>query len=176
MPEERNDADEEDLTSRSDIKRARKTREDALARLAKSLSELSEAKLSKLELPEDVLDSVLSAKAMRSHGARNRQLRVVRGQLRDNNWPSIVARLNQLQKHGQVAPLGPRAASDALAREWIVKLLGQGNEALNALLEIHPELDRKHIRTLVRNIENSSAERRARSEDKLARTLEPMFR
>ncbi len=176
MPEERNDADEEDLTSRSDIKRARKTREDALAHLAKSLSELSEAKLAKLELPEDVFDSVLAAKAMRSHGARNRQLRIVRGQLRGNNWPSIVARLDQLQKHGRVDPAGPRAASDALAREWIVKLLGQGNEALDALLEIHPELDRKHIRTLLRNVQNSSAERRARAEDKLARTLEQMFR
>ncbi len=176
MPDDPSDADDEDLTSRSDIKRARKTREDALARLAKSLSELSEAKLEKLELPEEVLDAILSAKAMRSHGARNRQLRIVRGQLRSNNWPAIVARLDQLQKHGRVNPLGPRAASDAQAREWIVKLLGQGNEALNALLEVHPELDRKHIRTLVRNIQNSSAERRARAEDKLARTLEPMFR
>ena len=178
MTEQRDElgAEEEDLTSRSDIKRARKTREDALSKLAKSLSDLPAAKLNKLELPDEVLEAILLTQAIKAHGARNRQLRVVRSQLRGNNWSSIIVRLEQLQKHGRITKAGSDTDSDARARQWVVRLLGEGSEALNELLEAHPELDRKHIRTLTRNVENSSAERRARAEEKLARALEAAFR
>lgn len=169
-------AEEEDLTSRSDIKRARKTREDALSRLAKSLCALTPAKLEKLGLPDPVLEAVALAQAIKAHAPKNRQLRVVRSQLRAENWPSIVVRLEQLQKHGRVTSSGGDKDSDAQARSWLVRLLGEGNVALDELLEAHPALDRKHIRTLVRNVQNSSAERRIRAEEKLAHTLEQALR
>ncbi len=173
---EEQNAEEEDLTSRSDIKRARKTREDALSRLAKRLCALTPPKLEKLELPEPVLEAIFLAQSIKAHAPKNRQLRVVRSQLRAENWPGIVVRLEQLQKHGRVTSSSSDGGSDAQARSWMVRLLGEGNVALNELLEAHPALDRKHIRTLVRNVQHSSAERRARAEEKLAHTLEQALR
>ncbi|MEZ4221709.1 MAG: ribosome biogenesis factor YjgA [Polyangiaceae bacterium] len=170
------DADlETDLTSRSDLKRARRTREDALARLSNRLCSLSEAKLHKLGLPDDVLDAVLTAQHMKSNAARGRQLRVVRSQLRGNNWPEVVARLETLEKHGSVSA-SAASNSEAEAKQWVVKLVGGGTPALDELLSLHPQLDRKHLRTLIRNAAVSSGDRRARAEEKLARTLEPMLR
>jgi ribosome-associated protein len=174
--DEQSASEEEDLTSRSDIKRARKTREDALSRLAKSLCALTPTQLERLELPDPVLEAIFLAQSIKAHSPKNRQLRVVRSQLRGENWPSIVVRLEQLQKHGRVSSSSSGDQSDAEARSWLVRLLGEGSVALDELLEAHPELDRKHIRTLVRNVQNSSAQRRTRAEEKLARTLEHALR
>ena len=91
---------DEDLTSRSDIKRARKVKEEALARLAKELVGLGERTLAKLELPEDVLDPVVDAQRIQSPIALERQLRVVRRALRDASWPEIRTRLDDLLEHG----------------------------------------------------------------------------
>ena len=82
---------DEDLTSRSDIKRARKVKEEALARLAKELVGLGERTLAKLELPEDVLDPVVDAQRIQSPIALERQLRVVRRALRDASWRRLLS-------------------------------------------------------------------------------------
>lgn len=169
--------DSEDLTSRSDVRRARKTREDALARLARELVGLGDRLLHRLGLPETVLEAVLEARLIASPRARERQLRVVRNMLRDAEWPTIRARLDELSVHGVVRTAAPaeQSAPEALERVWVVRLLGEGANALDALLAEHPTADRKHLRQLVRNIERSAPERRKRAEAKLASTIRFML-
>lgn len=169
---------EEQLESRSDRRRANATLEESLARLAKQLVELSERKLEKLQLPELVLDAVLDTRAITSAPAKNRQLRVVRSTLRDNDWAAIKHRVDSLLKHGTVDTAAPPASADAPAHgehRWLVRLVGEGTPALDALLAEYPKADRNHLRTLIRNAQKASAERRERAEEKLAHALRSLL-
>src|SRR5437868_2341862 len=81
---------DEDLRSRSDARRERKESEEALMLLAKALVDLPERTLSKLALPEDVLDVVVKARLVPGGGPKNRALRLVRIVLRDGDHQSIA--------------------------------------------------------------------------------------
>ena len=158
---------DEDLTSRSDIKRARKVKEEALARLAKELVGLGERTMAKLKLPEDVLDPVVDAQRIQSPIALERQLRVVRRALRDASWPEIRTRLDHLLEHGTL-PKERAASGGTHEREWVVRLMGEGQRALEELIADHPTADRKHLRQLIRNVQTSNVQRKKRAEEKLA--------
>jgi ribosome-associated protein len=171
------DQDEDDTTSRSDLKRARRAREDALSRLATDLGELTDKQLERLELPESVLDALDEVRRIKSLRARGRQLRVVRSALRDANWPEIRARLDQLRVHGSVQPISatPERSRDAEARAWVVRLLGEGDKAVDAIVASYPSIDRRHLARLVANAASGSGERRKRAELKLIQALRSLI-
>jgi ribosomal 50S subunit-associated protein YjgA (DUF615 family) len=74
---------EEDLSSRTDRRKARIASEEALLRLGELLVGLSEQAAARLDLPEDMLEPVAEARRARSAPARNRALRLVRSALRN---------------------------------------------------------------------------------------------
>ncbi len=159
----------EDVASRGDAKRALRAVEDTILRLAQKLSELSPARLNRLELPEDVLDSVLDAQSIPEGPPRKRQLRVVRSALRATDWSMIQARHDALLKHGTIpASLQQQQPSaGSRAPEWVARLLGEGPAAIEELLLESPSLDRSHLRTLVRQVLKASADRRKKAEERL---------
>ncbi|HVJ16692.1 MAG TPA: ribosome biogenesis factor YjgA [Polyangiaceae bacterium] len=161
--------DDRERRSRTDVRRAEAAREEALARLARDLVALNERRLEQLELPDPVLDSVLDGKKMKSPAALNRQVRTIRIALRDVEWWLIRARLDQLLATG--------VADDRSGREmeWVVRLVGGGNDALDELLREHPGADRGHLRTLIRNVIKANAGRRQKAEQQLARTLRALL-
>jgi ribosomal 50S subunit-associated protein YjgA (DUF615 family) len=120
------DLDDDDATSRGDLKRARRVREDALSRLATDLVRLSAKNLERLALPESVLEAVYETQRISSLRARGRQLRVVRGALRDEPWPEIRAKLDQLLEHGTVG--AGSVARDARSGQWMIRLIGEGQK------------------------------------------------
>jgi ribosome-associated protein len=146
-------------------------REEALSRLASELCELGEMRLERLGLPESVSDAIDETRRIKSPPARARQLRVVRTALRDASWPEIRARLDQLLAHGTLG----ESQSDAQSQAWLVRLLGEGSKAIDALVGEHPGADRRHLAALVRNARGGSPERRRRAELKLARTLRALL-
>lgn len=163
------DDEQGDRRSRSDARRAEAAREEALVRLARDLVAQAPRRLQQLELPEAVLDSVLDAQKIKSHAALNRQIRTVRGELRGVEWWTIRARLDQLLVTGMLPEAAGREA------EWVVRLVGEGNEALDELLRAYPGADRGHLRTLVRNVLKANAGRRKKAEQALARTLRALL-
>jgi len=168
-PDEVEAPEDDDLRSRTEERRARKTREEALARLARELVELRERHLEQLGLVEDTLDAIREARAIRSHIARNRQLRVVRSALRDADWPAIRVSLDSLLEHGALS------ADAGAEREWVVRLVGGGKRELEAFLAEHPHADRRHLRQLIRNAQASAPVRRKRAEDRLATALRSLM-
>jgi ribosome-associated protein len=166
------------LVSRSDLRRANRELEDTLARLSSELVELRPRLLEKLELPEEVLDTVLDTQAIASHAARNRQLRLVRAALRDADWSLIRARLDTLLKHGSI-PASLDEGSDsgrARAAEWVARLVGEGTPALDELLASSPSADRVHLRNLIRQVSKQEGDRRKRAEEKLAAAVAGLLR
>lgn len=168
----------ESLLSRSDARRANRELEDTLARLAKELVELRPRLLEKLELPEPVLDTVLDTQAISSHAARNRQLRLVRGALRDSDWSLIRARLDALLKSGSIPAslAGESESGRARAAEWVTRLVGEGSSALDELLALAPSADRVHLRNLIRRVSQQEGDRRKRAEEKLAAAVANLLR
>lgn len=170
--------DERDLSSRSDARRENRELEEKLSRLAKQLVELRPALLEKLGLPEPVLDVVNDAQAMRDARARNRQLRLVRTALRESDWSLIAARVEALLKHGVVpaALAGENPELTARAPEWAARLVGGGDEAIEALIAEYPGADRTHLRNLVREVRKANADRRERAEARLTQAVRLLMR
>jgi ribosome-associated protein len=164
----------EDRTSRSELRRASKVREEAIARLGRDLAQLSDKNLERLDVPDTVIEAIQVSRVIKSMRALERQLRVVRNRLRDEDWPSLRARLDRFLLHG--APALDRApANEGPEREWVVRLVGEGKPALDELLSEHPQADRRHLRQLIKNAEHGSEERRKRAEAKLAQALRSLL-
>jgi len=163
------DADDRDLRSRTDAKEERVATEEALTALAKDLVDTKGAWLEKLGLDERLHDAIKDAQKIKSPIAKNRQMRVVRRELREAaDWQLIRKGLTALATHGTVGT--PRAASKP-AREWVQRLLSEGATGLEALLSAFPDADRTHFRQLLRSVEKAPAPRRAQAEQKLEAAL-----
>lgn len=167
---------EEDLTSRSDVRRARKVREDATLQLAKDLVELPVAALARLEVTESVAEALAIARGITSPRARERQLRLVRNLLRDGPWTELRVRLDHLLVHGTV-PSAATVSERGVVEVWVIRLLGEGTPALDELIASHPNADRQHLRQLVRAAHGATGggDRRKRAEEKLARAVRSLL-
>lgn len=164
--------------SRSDARRAERVKEDALARLAGSLCELSAKKLGQLQLPEEVADAVTEGRAIASSSAKNRQMRRIRILLRDLDWMKLRTQLDTLLETGVVPGLGSAPAdpvSDS-SLAWTLRLVGEGTAGIDAFLTEFPRADRTHLRHLVRAVQKADGDRRLRAERTLTAALRGFLR
>jgi len=76
------DADDRDLTSRSDLRRESNARELLLRKLAEDLVRLNPRQIERLALDAELLEAVQHAQSLSDVKARSRQIGVVRQQLR----------------------------------------------------------------------------------------------
>lgn len=178
------EADTGDLTSRGDARRAQAEVEKAMMRLSSQLAELNDRRLAALELPDSLLDAIHSARIIESPRARERQLRIVRRELRDIDWLALRDRVESLLRHGVL----PRARPASIAGEstsppvaadgaWLLRLLGGGAEALESFLAECPNADRTHLRQLIQAVRKAgSDERRSKAEQRLATTIRSLIR
>jgi ribosome-associated protein len=164
--------------SRSDARRAERVKEDALARLASDLCELSAKKLGQLGLPEELVDAVTDGRAIPASGAKNRQLRQVRVLLREHDWVKLRGQLDTLLATGVVPGLGTAPADPLSDRtlSWALRLVGEGHAGVEAFLAEFPRADRTHLRQLVRAVQKADGDRRLRAEKTLNDALRGFLR
>ena len=127
-------------------------RRDALEVLAlgETLVALSEAQLARLPIPDDLLPHIEDTKRITSHGARKRQLAFLAKHMRREDDDTLHAIRDALAKDGDAA----RRETASLHRVEALRdeLLGDdGDAALTALIDAHPQADRQKLRQLVRN-------------------------
>lgn len=164
--------------SRSDARRAERVKEDALARLASDLCEVSAKKLAQLELPEETVDAITDCARIPVSGARNRQLRRVRVLLREQDWVRLRTQLDTLLETGVVPGTGNTPAdpvSDA-SLTWTLRLVGEGQAGIDAFVAEFPRADRTHLRQLVRAVQKAEGERRLKAERQLTTALRGFLR
>lgn len=172
------EADQIIAESRGDVRRAERVKEDALARLASDLCTLSAKKLDQLGLLEEVVDAVSDCRAITSAPAKNRQLRQIRGLLRDQDWVQLRTKLDTLLETGVVPGLGAAPAdpvSDA-SLSWTLRLVGEGQGGIDAFVAEFPRADRTHLRQLVRAVHKAEGERRLKAEKQLTAALRGFLR
>jgi ribosome-associated protein len=124
-------------------------RRDALAVLAfaSQLSELPPSKLARAELPEDVLREIDNLRRITSHIARKRQLGFLAKVMRrhdDEAFETAKALLGENRDQ-------QRKETAAMHRlEALREKLLQNDDALQELIDEHPNIDRQHLRSLIR--------------------------
>jgi ribosomal 50S subunit-associated protein YjgA (DUF615 family) len=160
----------EDLTSRTDVKRANRAVEETLARLSLALFELAPRRLAALELPESVYETVMDARVMKNARARVRQLGLVRVALRGADWAAIQEKVRYVAEGREPPPPaengeGPVAGAGAT---WVARLLGEGFAGVDAFLVDYPRTDRARLLDLLRRVYRGTGEQRAKAERKLA--------
>lgn len=164
--------------SRSDGRRAERVKEEALARLASDLCRLSAKKLAELSLPEELSDAISDARLIGSAPARNRQLRLIRTLLREQEWVALRTRLDVLLETGALPGRGA-AASDPVSERslsWTLRLVGEGQAGIEAFVAEFPRADRTHLRQLVRAVHKAEGERRSKAERQLTQALRGFLR
>lgn len=125
-------------------------RREALAVLvlAQQLVDLPPSRLAKLPLPDDVRREIDVTRRITSHGAKKRQLAFLAKVMRrygDDDFAAVRAELGEnREKQRQETAAMHRLES---MRD---RLIAEDESALSELIAEHPQVDRQHLRSLVR--------------------------
>ncbi len=129
--------------------RTQKRREAlAVLVLAQQLVDLQPSRLAKLQLPDDVRHEIDVTRRTPSHGARKRQLAFLAKVMRrydDEDFASVRAELGENREK-------QRQETAAMHRLEAMRdrLIAEDEAALSELIAEHPQVDRQHLRSLVR--------------------------
>lgn len=136
------DEDEEIIwVSKSEIKRDA----EHLKKLGENLMALNPANLAKMPLDDNLREAIELAQRLRLE-ARRRQIQYIGKLLRNLDPAPIQEALDKVEnRHNQQLALLQKLE---LTRD---QLLEQGDAALNSLLAEYPQLDRQHLRNLIRS-------------------------
>jgi ribosome-associated protein len=125
-------------------------RRDALAVLvlAQQLVDLQPSRLAKLTLPDDVRHEIDVTRRMTAHGAKKRQLAFLAKVMRrydEADFASVRAELGENREK-------QRQENAAMHRLEAMRdrLIAEDETALPELIYEHPQVDRQHLRSLVR--------------------------
>ena len=140
--------------------------------LGEEMSELSAAQLKMLELPESIHKAVTQVAGMPLKGARKRLLKYIAAQLHKIDVEPIQEKLARLKNKSAHA-----VREHHIVEHWRDRLIAEGNDALTALLDEHPEVDRQQIRQLIRNAQKEAETAKPpKSSRMLYRYLKDLFK
>jgi len=156
--------EDEDLTSRTDLRAERKRSEAAWMEFAKTLTTISERHLLRMQLSEELLRVVQDTRRISSPTARARGLRLVRQELRGLDLSVLRERLEDLSH-----PNSRRATT--VADDWRNRLLDGGEAEFAAFLAQYTLAERQHLRTLLRNARSAPAASKNKALNALTQAL-----
>lgn len=132
---------EDDFVSKSQLKREM----EAVQASGERLITLKPEQLQQLDLPDTLRDAVELAKRITSHGALRRQKQYIGKLMRNIEIEPIEAKFAEWER-------GNRAQTAKLHQleRWRERLLAD-DKALGELIEVYPQADVQHLRTLMRN-------------------------
>jgi ribosome-associated protein len=116
--------DDDDRTNRQIARSKQKRAGDRSADLANALMKLSEPALKKLEVDDELRESIERARAVTTHIARRRAERTLAGELRRVEIGEVEAALAKVQDHGS-----GDVRQFHLAEQWRAKLIEEGMAA-----------------------------------------------
>ena len=146
-------------------KSQRKREAHALQQLGATLTEFSDAQLKALPITEAVITAIKEYKNLpNSHGARKRQLQYIGRVMRECDFDEVQAAIDNLQSPHRFSA---KPESVKPKTKWAMKLIEEGDSAINELIEIQPQLERQSLRQLLRNFQKASDSARDKQRSKL---------
>lgn len=117
----------------------------ALTALGDRLVNLTERNLAKIPMPEELEEGVMTARRIKSHIAKKRQLQYIGKVLRRIDVEPIQAALNDIDQGDKL-----QTKHHHKLEKLRDKLINEGDKAINEALSTYPNLDRQQLRQLVR--------------------------
>ena len=117
--------------------------------LGAKLSELTDAQLARLPIPESLMPHILETRRITSHIAHKRQLQFLAKQMRREDDETLDLIRDAFDEKGEAAR--KEVAQMHRVEDWRERLLDGGDDALAAFIDEFPTADRQHLRQLVRN-------------------------
>lgn len=127
-------------------KSARKREIAALLDLAEQMLGLSDGELARLDVPTDLRKALDDVRPMRPSGARNRQLKHCVRLMDADELNQVVEFLSD--RHSQRVIVNQALHE---IESWRDRLIADGDRAVSALLDRHPDVDRQRLRQLSRD-------------------------
>lgn len=133
-------------------KSQRKREAHALQALGESLVKLNKSALAQIPLPDDLRNAIDEARRLHQHGALKRQLQYIGKLMRQCDVEPIRTAFKKVtnsfredvEQHHEL-------------EQWRDRLLSDGDPALEKLLTEYPEVDRQHLRQLIRTAQKETA-------------------
>jgi ribosome-associated protein len=133
-------------------KSQRKREAHALQALGESLVKLTNSALAQIPLNDDLRHAINEARRLHQHGALKRQLQYIGKLMRQCDVEPIRAAYEKVT-HSYREDVEQHHALE----QWRDRLLSDGDQALEELLAEHPEVDRQHLRQLIRTAHKEAA-------------------
>lgn len=157
-------ADDRNLVSRTEERRAKQRAEEELFELAERLASLKPQQLARLELADHILDIIDELRIIEDLSARNRATKRLRAELRDVDPKAFNQKIVEVTESR--APKIPDAISI-----WCDKLTGGTDVELNDFVQHCPDADRAQLRNLIRNVQRAKPNELKRCNEKLAQSV-----
>jgi len=143
------DQNEQDieLVSKSEMKREM----ERLQALGKRLTELNSNQWKQFNISDVLLHALEESKRIKQNEAKRRHLQYIGKLMRDEDEEAIKLQLDLLDPSSEV--YGRRIRQQ---EQWRSRLIDD-NKAMNAFIEEYPNVDRQHLRNLVRNAQKEMA-------------------
>ncbi|MCP4386674.1 MAG: DUF615 domain-containing protein [Gammaproteobacteria bacterium] len=139
--------DEIEVISKSQLKRE----SHALQDLGKRLAALPAEQLTRIQLDDQLLEAISLAKRIHNkRSALKRHYQFLGKLLRARDTDPIVAALAEIDQSSQLS-----IQRHHRAERWRDRIIEQGNDAIEALLEEIEQADRQKLRQLWRNYSNA---------------------
>jgi ribosome-associated protein len=116
--------------------------------LARQLVELPPSRVAKLDLPDEVSEEIANVRKITSHIARKRQLSYLAKLMRRHEEEAFADARATLANDREIG--ARQAAATHHLEDLRERLLNDGDAALSELVAAHPDLDRQHLRALIR--------------------------
>lgn len=144
-----NDDNDDQPKSKSALKREM----TALQKLGEALVELSPAKLSKVPMTEQLEEAVMLARRLKNREGKRRQLQYIGKIMRTIDSDAIREKLDSFHHQS----LSFRQEFQRM-EQWRDRLIAEGDRAISDLLLEVPQLDRQHLRQLVRQAQKEASQ------------------
>lgn len=116
-----------------------------LTTLGERLVNLTERNLAKIPMPEELEEGVMTARRIKSHIAKKRQIQYIGKVLRRIEVKPIQSALDDIDQGDKL-----QTKLHHKLEKLRDKLINEGDKAINDAVSTHPELDRQQLRQLVR--------------------------
>lgn len=143
------DWEQEEFDSRTDIKKAAQ----AVTDLGEKLAEMTESKIRKFDLPDELLNAILLLKRLEKGTALKRQKAFVGKLLRKNE--GLIVEIKEKFMEEELKAQQQNAHFHRLEK-WRDRLIEEGDEALNEFIGVYPQVDRSFLRQTIRNAQKEA--------------------
>lgn len=133
--------DDDNWISKSQVKREA----HALQELGEAITKLDNALLEKIPLDEKIHDAVMAARKIKKGNALKRQLQYIGKLLRNVDVAPIQAAYDKI-----INPYREDTKLFHKLENWRDRLIAEGDKALGDLIAEAPQVDRQHLRQLIR--------------------------